>query len=596
MIRQFRDSTSSLERVLKSAPKLSTNRELQRLQAENARYRALTDNAPIGYLTVNPHSLIVDINQAGADLLGKNARQIRNTRLSQYLPAEDQKTLEQQIQTMSGHSSVSMRTVIGQYRRSIPVMLYLTSVVTDKRSEPLCQITMLDLSEYKATEDNLRIARDGLHHVANHDSLTRLPNRFGFQNHISTKISASKSDNNKFALLLLNLDRFKSVNDTLGHQNADHLLKDIADRLKKTVGPLDTVARIGGDEFAVVMETIDTDESIDQLIRQVRSAFSEPYLTDDQEIHVTACVGVSIFPDHAKDSTELMRCATTAMCKAKSTGRNGIRYFSRRFNTRPGERFKLEKDLRNGFRNKQFELYFQPQYDIANRTIVSYEALLRWNHPTQGLLAPAAFIDAVEESGLIEPMGDWIITEACTRLAQLRANGNPARRVSVNVSAKQFAGGKLCKRIENILKQTGTEANGLEIELTESALFDDLTNGIGTLEHLRRAGVDIAIDDFGTGYSSFSRLQQIPASRVKIDKSFVHGIPENKKHMSILQGIISLAHNLGMEVVSEGVETHKQALSLSKAGCDYLQGYYVGKPVPFSRVASAARLRTVEAV
>ena len=323
---------------------------------------------------------------------------------------------------------------------------------------------------------------------------------------------------------------------------------------------------------------------------------SAPYLFDGHKIPVSACIGVSIFPDHANDCNELIRFATAAMCKAKSGGKNRVRFFNPVLNATLRERSELENDLRDGFKNKQFELYFQPQYDIANRAIVSYEALLRWNHPTQGLLAPDAFIDIVEESGLIEPLGDWIITEACTRLAQLRADGNPAQRVSVNVSAKQFAGGNLCSKIDDILKRTGTPAHGLEIELTESALFDDLTNGIAILKRLRSAGVDIAIDDVGTGYSSFRRLQKLPASRVKIDRSFIHGIPENQNHMSILQGIISLAHHLGMEVISEGVETHKQALFLSKTGCDYLQGYYVGRPVPFSRVARAARLRTVEAV
>lgn len=594
MKNQFHGNTSPFRRVLRSAPALNKANELNSLRLENNRYRSLIDNAALGFLTINTSGKILESNPAGARLLGKSCQQVCRSRLHRFLPVEDHKELTQQLQrALDGHPT-SLRTSLNRNGKFVSVMLYLTPEGVQRTTDKLCQITIIDLSEHQAAEDNLRIARDGLQHIANHDSLTRLPNRTGFNDRLTSAIGRSRVQGNRFALLLLNLDCFRHVNDPLGHDIGDKLLREVAERLRVTVDEGTSIGRIGGDEFAIILEDVSGYERIAQLARQVSSAVSEPFDSGDHRIGPAASIGVSMYPDHTRDETELMRFASAAMRQAKNSGRNRVRFFTPGLNTTLRERFEIEHDLCDAMKNGDFELYFQPQYDIGTREIVSYEALLRWNHPAQGLLAPDSFIDIVEETGMIESLGDWIITEACQRLTMLRKQGNPARRISVNVSARQFACGTLCDKIEDILKRTQTPAHALELELTESALFDDLPNSVDILNRLRKSGVDIAIDDFGTGYSSFSRLQKLPASRIKIDKSFVHNIPQNHSNKSIVQAMISLAHDLNIEVVAEGVEHHQQALFLSKIGCDYLQGYYVGKPVPFARVVSSARLKTVE--
>lgn len=583
--------TTRLRRMLLSRPALTRKAELKRLRAENARYKALVETAPIGYFTLDAKMCIVEINPTGARFLAAAKSELQHTPFLSFIKPEDQQHVVEEFARLSTRRNSTVNACLTIDNRTCPVTLQLTASESPLDRTFICQVAMIDLSEQKAAKENLRIARDGLQHVANHDPLTRLPNRCGFKDQLQSALN--NSGKKKVALLLLDLDHFKQVNDPLGHQTGDKLLREVADRLLSSVKKIDTVGRLGGDEFAIIMKDINEVSEVAAIAEKISDQLALPYKSVSQDIHLAASIGISVYPVHTDNARELICFADAAMNQAKSRGRNRIQFYTDALNITLTKRFELERDLRIALRKSQFELYYQPQYDLKSGSVSGYEVLLRWNHPTRGIIGPENFIDVAEATGLIEPLGEWILAQACERLVELRAQ-NKNLKLSVNVSAKQFSKGDFRDKIVKILSRTRIPAESLELELTESALLENVEQSISTLEVLRQAGVSLAIDDFGTGYSSFSRLQQLPVSRVKIDRSFIQNIPTNQSNCCISRAMISVAHDLGIEVVAEGVETHQQALFLSEAGCDVLQGYYVGRPKAFNQMTNKARLRTVE--
>jgi len=580
-----------LGRMLPSRPALGRNAELRRLRAENARYKALVETAPIGYFTLDANMCIVEVNPAGERFLTATQKELHRTPLLSFIKSSDQRQVADAFAGLSAGHNSTVNACFAISNRISPVKLQLTATESPLDQTLICQVAMIDLSEQKAAKENLRIARDGLQHVANHDPLTRLPNRCGFKEQLQSALN--NSGHKKVALLLLDLDHFKQVNDPLGHQTGDKLLREVAGRLLSSVKKIDVVGRLGGDEFGIIIQDIDDVSEVATIADKISEHLALPYKSVPQDIHLAASIGVSVYPVHTENSRKLICFADAAMNQAKSRGRNRIQFYTDALNITLTKRFELERDLRIALRKSQFELYYQPQYDLKSSVVSGYEVLLRWNHPTRGTIGPENFIDVAESTGLIEPLGEWILAQACERLVELRAQ-NKNLKLSVNVSAKQFSKGDFCSKIVKILSRTRIPAESLELELTETALLENVDQSISALEDLRQAGISIAIDDFGTGYSSFSRLQQLPVSRVKIDRSFIQNIPTNRSNCSISRAMISVAHDLGIEVVAEGVETHQQALFLSEAGCDVLQGYYVGKPKAFSQMTNKAKLRTVE--
>ena len=582
-------STLKKRRVPGSLFALNTFAELRRLRADNARYKAIVSAAPIGHFTFNSKMQIIEVNPAGADFFKQSQRDLHLQPFLKYIDTDNHTDISEKFSQALQGEDCRISTNLKIKNKSRPVTLHVSAVESSVDNDMHCHVAVVDLSEQKATQHNLRIARDGLHHVANHDPLTRLPNRCGIK--LQLEDTLNSAGQKKVALLLLDLDHFKQVNDPLGHQTGDELLKAVAGRLQSTVKREDIVGRLGGDEFAIIVRNILTVSDVSEIAEKVSKQLALPYKSVSTDIHLAASIGVGIFPDHTDNARKLICYADAAMNQAKSRGRNRIQFYTEALNTMLTKRFKLERDLRYALCASQFELYYQPQYDLKTSAVSGYEALLRWNHPVHGIISPADFIEIAESTGLIEPLGEWILTEACQRLVELRVH-NKNLILSVNVSAKQFASGDLRKKITNILSSTGLPANALELELTESALLENDDLSLKMLEDLRDAGVALAIDDFGTGYSSFSRLQSLPVSRVKIDRSFVQDIPANQNSCSITHAIISVAHELGIEVVAEGVETHKQALFLSEIGCDVLQGYYLGRPKSFKEIASKATFKT----
>jgi diguanylate cyclase (GGDEF)-like protein/PAS domain S-box-containing protein len=430
-----------------------------------------------------------------------------------------------------------------------------------------------DITEQKRAEEQIR-------HMAQHDALTELPNRMLLHDRIGQAIAQAQRNRGVLALLFIDLDRFKTVNDSLGHPVGDRLLKTVAERLVACTRGSDTIARIGGDEFVVLLSDLDQPEDARYVSQKVLDALSEPVTINGHELKVTPSVGICAYPHDGEDVETLMRNADTAMYHAKQMGRNNYQFFTQAMNDAAQERLLLENDLRHAVERGEFLLHFQPMLDLKTGVIVGLEALVRWRHPTRSMVPPAEFVPAAEETGLIGPIGEWVLTHACTQVRAWHDAGYPHLHVSVNCSAQQFQRGGFVDTVRRILRETGLPAPCLELEITESVIIQHSQEVMGRFQALEDMGVRISIDDFGTGYSSLSYLKRIAVHQLKIDQSFVRDIHSDPDDAAIVSAIIAIAHSLGLEVVAEGVETPEQLAFLRALGCDSAQGYYFSRPVP----------------
>lgn len=436
-----------------------------------------------------------------------------------------------------------------------------------------------DISERKLAENALREQQSRLNYMAFHDSLTSLPNRSLFYDRINHGLARARRSNSKVALMLLDIDRFKIVNDSLGHDAGDILLKAIAMRLNEGVRDMDTVARLGGDEFVVVLEGIHDVNDVAFVANKLLANLARPLEISGHDISTTASIGVSIFPDDGLDTDELLRNADIAMYKAKEAGKNNCQFYTKGMNATAVNYLLLENDLRRAIDQNQLTLYYQPQIDLKSGDMTGVEALVRWQHPERGLVSPAHFIPLAEETGLIVPIGEWVLREACRQNKTWLDGGRHVGKVAVNLSPRQFRQKNFPGKVENILKETGLEAKYLELEITESCAMEHASETINQLNQLNQMGTYLAIDDFGTGYSSLAYLQRFPIQKLKIDRSFIHDIHDDANDAAITKTIIGLAHNMQLRVVAEGVENEGQAEWLRSRGCDQAQGFLYAKPM-----------------
>jgi len=427
-------------------------------------------------------------------------------------------------------------------------------------------------------DDALEQAHARLEHSATHDALTDLPNRLLLAERLEQAIAHADRDGTRFALLLVDLDQFKAVNDSLGHAAGDALLSEVARRLRAAVRESDTLARFGGDEFVLIVNDVSAVQQIEGVIRAVCECLTRPIELTDLEVHVSLSAGISIYPSDGGDRETLLKHADVAMYQAKRAGRNGYQFYAPAMNAFTRERLVLENDLRRAVRASEFQLFFQPQASTADGSIESVEALIRWNHPQRGLLAAAAFIPLAEESGLILPIGEWVLREACRQASTWRHNGRPLR-VAVNLSVQQLRQNHLPDTVRAALEASGLDPAYLEIELTETAVMQDAETSVRTLRRLSDLGVSVAVDDFGTGYSSLSYLRRLPLRRLKIDRGFVRDILTCRDTSEIVRAILSLAAALDLRVIAEGVETLEQLMALERLGCEHFQGFYCSPPV-----------------
>jgi diguanylate cyclase (GGDEF)-like protein len=425
----------------------------------------------------------------------------------------------------------------------------------------------------------LEAANKQLRHLATHDSLTSLPNRVLLDNRVSQAIMHAERAGEGFALCVLDLDRFKLINDSLGHRAGDELLKQVARRLTAAVRNVDTVARLGGDEFVLIIQQVHTRVDTEQLAHKVLEALRAPVHVGEIEIHTSASLGIAFYPGDGTTMETLYAHADAAMYCSKQRGGASVESFTPTMDRATEGRVRFEADLHRALRLHQFELHYQPKYDRSSKHIHSVEALIRWRHPERGLVPPDQFIPLAEESGLIVPIGEWVLRETCRQIRAWQDLGLPRLRVAVNISALQFRRQDLVDTVASALGEAGVEAQYLEVELTETAVMSDPEESVGILERLSRMGVIVSVDDFGTGYSSMSYLQRFPIDKLKIDRSFITHVLTSPDDASIVQAIISLAHGLRLKVVAEGIESAEQVSLLQSLGCDQYQGYYFSRPV-----------------
>lgn len=420
----------------------------------------------------------------------------------------------------------------------------------------------------------------GLTLLAQYDSLTGLANRMLFRERLSRAIIRAGRQSSMVALLFIDLDRFKNVNDTLGHDGGDQLLKVVADRLTACMRKGDTVARLGGDEFTVIFEDIEKAEDVIPIVHKMNNAMQEPVDLLGHEVFVTSSIGITMYPLDDKSEDGLLKNADTAMYQAKEQGRNCFCFYTKGLQKRTVERLHLESKLRAALEKNEFVLHYQPKINLQTRRIVGAEALIRWEHPGLGRVPPDQFIPLAEDTGLIVPIGEWVIREACRQIRNWQENGICDLRMAVNLSARQFKEANIQILILDIIRETGIAPSSLEIEITESLIMDDTERINGVLQELKGNGIHISMDDFGTGYSSLSYLKKLNVDSLKIDRSFVNDIIIDSEDAIIAEAVIALGHSLRLQVVAEGIETEEQLEFLRALKCDEGQGYYFSHPLP----------------
>jgi diguanylate cyclase (GGDEF)-like protein/PAS domain S-box-containing protein len=440
-----------------------------------------------------------------------------------------------------------------------------------------------DVSESRAITQKMS-------HLAEHDELTSLPNRALLNDRLEHGISLAQRNGRQMAVLFIDLDHFKHINDSLGHLIGDHILKAVAQRIGPCIRNSDTVSRLGGDEFVVLLSEVNRAEDAGLIAEKIRLAVMEPYTIDSHYLHLTASIGVSVYPNDGEDATALIKYADTAMYHAKQKGRNNSQFFKDDMNVRAAERHIIAGDLRHALTRGEFFLVYQPTINLASGAITGFEALIRWRHPTRGVLAPAAFIPIAEECGLILPIGEWVLGVACAQAQQWLAAGLKFETMAVNISAVEFRSDRFFDGVCRILRTTGLEPRYLALELTETAVMRDFEATSVVLRALSTMGVRIAVDDFGTGYSNLSYLKRFPINTLKLDRSFIHDLPESADAGTIVSSVIRMAHCLHLQVVAEGVETLQQLQFLRAHDCGEGQGYYFSKPVDQNECRSLLQL------
>ena len=429
---------------------------------------------------------------------------------------------------------------------------------------------IIDLSQNKQTQEKLN-------HLAYHDALTDLPNQVLFKDRLKQAIAYSRRSDQMHAVLLLNLDRFKTINDSLGYTAGDRLLQSVAQRLTSCVRESDTVARFGSDEFAILLTQISRAQDAANAARAIKEVLDQAFLYDDQELFISSSIGISLYPHDDRDTSGLLKSASTALDRAKERGGNNYQFYTAGGTTRALKQLVLESNLRGGLERQEFVVHYQPQVRIPDFHLVGMEALVRWSHPGLGMLYPNEFVPLAEDSGLIIALGDWVLRTACAQNMAWQDNGLAPMRLSVNFSARQFQQPSFISTVAEILKETNLDPRWLELELTESSIMKEPEQAIEKLHELKLMGIKVAIDDFGTGYSSLNYLKRFPIDTLKIDKSFVADVCKDPHDTAIVRAIITLGHALDLTVIAEGVETQEQLQYLSSLGCDVVQGFLFSK-------------------
>ncbi|MET0620761.1 MAG: EAL domain-containing protein [Thermoanaerobaculia bacterium] len=544
------------------------------LRLSEKRYRTLFERNLAGVYRSTLEGRILDCNESFARIFGYASREevLQQAAWDFYVKPEDRqaalaKLLERQTLT-------NYELCLKRKDGSLVWVLESENLIEGPDGRlSVIEGTTIDITERKRAEEQVK-------HLAFHDPLTNLPNRLLFSDRLTLAVAQAHRHNQRLAVLFLDLDRFKVINDSLGHSVGDELLRQVAERIQEYVRDGDTVARHGGDEFTLLVPGISAEEDAAKIARKICEAIHDPFWIDGRELFVTTSMGVAVYPSDGHDAETLVRNADSAMYRAKEQGRDNYQLYTPAMNAKAVERLSLESRLRQAVANDELELHFQPFFDLKTTKILGAEALLRWRHPELGLIPPGEFIPIAELSGLIVPIGEWVLRTACAQAQEWHEKGYSGLTVSVNLSSRQFQQADLVSQVTSALAETGLEPGKLDLEITESNAMQNAEQSINTLRGLKKQGVRISMDDFGTGYSSLNYLKRFPIDRIKLDQSFVRDLPGDKDDAAIAMAVIAMGRSLELIVIAEGVETEEQLAFLKDRDCDQLQGFLFSRPLP----------------
>ena len=572
--------------ILGTLIRLRIRQQVRRLEKITRHHDLILNSAGEGIMGLSPEGTTTFVNQAGAALLGFEPSELVGQNYFKVVcpSAEPDSSsappcLIRQVWETGTPARQENALFFQKDGRGIPVEYVCTPILNEEQRVEGAVIAFSDIRERQEAERALLKKKQLLNHLAHHDPLTDLPNRRLFQDRLSHALDRARRTGKEVALLFLDLDRFKKVNDTLGHEMGDKLLAETSGRLRQIVRHSDTLARLGGDEFVLLLEDSENPNHDAVVARKILEQLSTPFTIGPHQMYVTASIGISRFPTDAVDVKGLTRCADAAMYHAKAKGKNTFQFYTPELNSRAAEFLEMETRLRKALAQNLFTLHYQPQLEIATGHIVGVEALIRWHDPVLGHIPPDRFIPLAEESGLIVPLGNWVLRQACEQNAAWQKQGWPKMTVAVNISGIQFSQGDFVDMVDDVLSSTGLDPQYLELEITESAVMEDFATAMMTLIDLKVRGVQLAIDDFGTGYSSLSYLKQFPVDKLKIDRSFIGDVLHDENASAITLAIMALGRAMNMTIVAEGIENEAQVEFLTRNNCAIGQGFFYARPM-----------------
>ena len=546
------------------------------LRASETLLNSIVNTAADGIIVIDESGMLEFVNAAIERMFGWKPLEVIGRNFDSLLMPRSNAGGDRLATVIDGNTrglSVGVGREVRAQRKDgsvFPMELTLGEMRIDGRIKYAC--IMRDVTERKCAEERI-------HQLAHYDKLTGLPNRALFSQLLEQALAEAKYSKKQVAVLFIDLDRFKLINDSLSHDSGDMVLKQVARRLSEAQLKRNTIARFGGDEFVVLMRDCQIPTDAAEAAQRMLTAIAQPLLLEGQEYNLTASIGISAFPSDGENPQTILKNADIAMYRAKEHGKNNYQFYSSQMNLHSFERLVLERFLRHALDQDEFRVYYQPKVDLVSGCITGMEALLRWIHPAMGMISPTKFIPLAEETGLIVPIGAWVLKAACAQNKIWAEQGLPPLRVAVNLSARQFAQDDLHATILNVLEETGLAPELLELEITESVTMDNPEHAAALLRKLKALGIGLAIDDFGTGYSSLSYLKRFPIDNVKIDRSFIKDIPHDEDDVAITQAVIAMAHSLGLKVIAEGVESEEHVTFLRDHGCEQAQGYLFGAPM-----------------
>ena len=551
------------------------------LRDSESRTRAVLESVDEGIIAITEEGVIETFNPAAERIFGYVGNEILGKNFSLLMP---QPHSAQHDGYLKRYRETGKSTVLGVTREEMGVRkngetfaLELKTNEVHVEGRRIFIASARDISACKQAEQRIE-------YLASHDALSGLPNRNLLQDRLRQALAQNRRSHGQGAVLFIDLDQFKAINDSLGHETGDLLLVEVSSRLVNSLRSQDTVGRQGGDEFIVVLQSVSNAADAGIVAQKLLGALFAPYRIKDQEINISASIGIAVFPDDGDDEETLLKHSDTAMYHAKENGRNNFQFFAPVMNRLAAEKHSLSTRLRHALKLDELLLHFQPLVDMGSGKLSGLEVLLRWRHPERGLISPLEFIPLAEETGLIVPIGEWVFKSACMQIKTWQEQGYEVPTLAINLSVRQFREKSLVENLSRILAESGVEGRQIELEITESILMGNTNETIAMLRKLKELGIKISIDDFGTGYSSLNYLKRFPVDKLKIDRSFVQDITSDPDDATIVTAIVALAHSLQLEVVAEGVETAEQLEFLARLGCDQYQGYFFSKPLPAKEI------------